>query len=108
MSELLEQLARDGSVPLERYGHQVGGHYLMFKFKDTLCKPVIPREHFFYQTAPREVKRYMPTYYGELKIVINNLYSPFVEYTIQPYRNYHSQLYETAIWKDPSGSDSPR
>lgn len=66
MSDLLEQLAKEGSVPLERYGHQVGGHHMMFKFKETLCKPVIPREHFFYQTAPPVIKRYIPSYHGEV------------------------------------------
>lgn len=65
MSVLLDQLAKEGSVPLERYGHQVGGHYLLFQFKDSLCKPIIPREHFFYQTAPEAIRRYVPGYYGE-------------------------------------------
>ena len=65
MSVLLERLAKDGSAPLERYGYQVGGHYLIFQYKDTICKPVIPREHFFYQTTPELLKRYVPGYYGE-------------------------------------------
>lgn len=69
MSVLLEQLAKEGSVPLERYGHQVGGHYLLFKFKDTLCKPSLSREHFFYQTAPGTIRRYMAGYYGEYSVV---------------------------------------
>lgn len=65
MSVLLERLAREGSVPLERYGHQVGGHHMLFKFQDTLCKPVIAREHFFYQTVPPIMSRYVPAYHGE-------------------------------------------
>jgi len=66
MSILLEELEKEGSVPLERYGDQVGGHHLLLKFKDTLCKPVFSREHYFYQTAPDVLKRYLPGYYGEL------------------------------------------
>ena len=64
MSALLERLAKDGSVTLKSYGHQVGGHHLLFKFDQELCKPVIPREHFFYQTAPKLIRRYIPAYYG--------------------------------------------
>ncbi len=65
MSVLLEKLSKEGSVPLERYGHQVGGHHMLFKFQDVLCKPVVSREHFFYQTAPPVMKRYIPTYHGK-------------------------------------------
>ena len=65
MSVLLEELAKEGSAPLDRYGHQVGGHHQLFKFKDDLCKPVQAREHFFYQSAPEIIKRYIPAYYGK-------------------------------------------
>ena len=65
MSVLLEELEREGSVVLENYGHQVGGHHLLLKFKDTLCKPLITREHFFYQTAPEVIRRYIPTHHGK-------------------------------------------
>ena len=62
---LLERLEKEGAVPLERYGHQVGGHFLFFKFEDTICKPLIAREHFFYQTVPPLLKRYLPAYHGK-------------------------------------------
>ena len=65
MSVLLEQLAKEGEVPLERYGHQVGGRQLLFKYKDSICKPLIAREHFFYETAPEAIRRYIPCYYGK-------------------------------------------
>ena len=64
MSVLLEQLAKHGSVPLEGYGHQVGGHFLLMKFEDTICKPLIRREHFFYETLPEDLKLFLPAYYG--------------------------------------------
>ncbi len=64
MSLLLKELAKEGSVPLERYGHQVGGRHMFYKFKGELCKPVEPREHFFYQTAPEVIRRFTPAYYG--------------------------------------------
>lgn len=72
-SELLEELAREGSVELESYGHQVGGHHLLFTFKDTLCKPVIDREHFFYQTAPPLLKPYIPDYHGTVSKAFSTL-----------------------------------
>ena len=64
MSVLLEELEKEGSVLLETYGHQVSGHHLIFGFKDTICKPLNPREHFFYQTAPLPIRRYNPAYHG--------------------------------------------
>lgn len=72
MSLLLEQLDKDGSIPLESYGHQVGGHHLLFKYKDTLCKPVIAREQFFYVTVPEGIKRYIPAYYGRCNTISCN------------------------------------
>ena len=65
MSLLLERLAEHGSVPLEGYGHQVGGHFLLMKFEDAaICKPLIQREHFFYETLPDDLKLFLPAYYG--------------------------------------------
>ena len=69
MAVLLDKLSREGPISLETYGHQVGGHHLLFKFEDTLCKPVNERERFFYVTAPDEIKRYIPGYFGELHCV---------------------------------------
>jgi len=76
MAELLDKLSREGSISLETYGHQVGGHHLLFKFEEMLCKPVNERERFFYATAPDEIKRYIPGYFGELHCVIALRYSP--------------------------------
>ncbi len=65
MAVLLERLEKEGSVPLEYYGHQVGGHHALFQFRDALVKPVVLREHFFYRTAPEILKKYLPSYSGE-------------------------------------------
>jgi len=65
MSVLLERLEEEGEVPLERYGHQVGGRQLFLKYHDCLCKPLVPRERFFYETAPAAVRRYIPQYFGK-------------------------------------------
>ena len=52
-------------MPLEGYGHQVGGHFLLMKFEDSaICKPLIQREHFFYETLPEDLKQFLPAYYG--------------------------------------------
>ncbi len=66
MAVLLEKLEKEGEVPLERYGHQVGGRQPLLKYKDCLCKPLIPRERFFYETAPEAVRRYFPHYHGRI------------------------------------------
>ena len=65
MAVLFERLARNGSVQLEGYGHQVGGQYLLMKFGDTVCKPLIRREDQFYDSLTAELKSFTANYYGE-------------------------------------------
>lgn len=65
MAVLFEQLARNGSVQLEGYGHQVGGQYLLMKYGDTVCKPLVRREDHFYNCLTDELKPFTATYYGE-------------------------------------------
>ena len=61
-SELFKQ---QEPVLLEAYGHQVGGHSLLLRYGDALCKPLLPREHFYYETIPHELKAFTPRYNGE-------------------------------------------
>jgi len=56
-------------VQLEPFVHQVGGHASMMQFDETtICKPLIPREHHFYQMVPAEMKRFMPEYRGKCRV----------------------------------------
>lgn len=55
-------------VLLEPFVHQVGGHSCVLRFNDkTICKPLIQREHQFYETLPPEMRRFTPQYKGMCK-----------------------------------------
>ena len=63
-SDYLGELTKDGPVELKIYGHQVGGHSLLMKFGRAICKPMIPRENFFYTSIPGAIRDFTPIYYG--------------------------------------------
>ena len=53
-------------VQLQPFIHQVGGHTCVLRFNETtLCKPLDPREHLFYETMPLELKEFVPRYRGK-------------------------------------------
>uniref|UniRef100_A0A3P9PVY3 Kinase n=1 Tax=Poecilia reticulata TaxID=8081 RepID=A0A3P9PVY3_POERE len=52
-------------VMLEPFVHQVGGHCCVLRFgEQTICKPLIPREHRFYKTLPPAMRKFTPQYRG--------------------------------------------
>lgn len=54
-----------GGVMLEPFVHQVGGHSCVLRFgEQTICKPLIPREHQFYKSLPPEMRKFTPQYKG--------------------------------------------
>lgn len=56
-------------VQLEPFVHQVGGHSSMLRFNDnTVCKPLIFRERYFYETMPPEIKEFTPQYRGVVEV----------------------------------------
>eukprot|EP00731_Ephydatia_muelleri_P007697 Em0004g35a len=56
-------------VQLGTFGHQVGGHSVILKLPNqTICKPLLPREHFFYESVAQELKNYTPEYYGVIRV----------------------------------------
>ncbi|XP_043934448.1 inositol hexakisphosphate kinase 1 [Protopterus annectens] len=58
---------RGRGVLLEPFIHQVGGHSSMMRYDDhTVCKPLILREHRFYESLPPEMKEFTPEYKGKL------------------------------------------
>ena len=67
-SEVLAIRFKDNdSVELTPFRHQVGGHFVIMDFDEhRLAKPVVPRELFFYQTAPKDVCTFIPRYHGEV------------------------------------------
>ncbi|KAF6099560.1 inositol hexakisphosphate kinase 2 [Phyllostomus discolor] len=59
----MEVEPRAKGVLLEPFVHQVGGHSCVLHFNETtLCKPLIPREHQFYETLPAEMRKFTPQY----------------------------------------------
>ncbi|KAL7832829.1 hypothetical protein SRHO_G00298470 [Serrasalmus rhombeus] len=58
-----------GGVMLEPFVHQVGGHSCVLRFgEQTICKPLIPREHQFYKSLPPEIRRFTPQYKGVVSV----------------------------------------
>lgn len=53
-------------VLLEPFVHQVGGHSCVLRFgEQTICKPLIPREHQFYKSLPAAMRKFTPQYRGK-------------------------------------------
>lgn len=66
MAEPNLESKKDKFVPLEPFVHQVGGHSSMMKFDEvSVCKPLIPREHRFYEELPSEMRPFIPEYRGK-------------------------------------------
>ncbi|XP_062854000.1 inositol hexakisphosphate kinase 2b [Trichomycterus rosablanca] len=60
---------KKGGVMLEPFVHQVGGHSCVLRFgEQTICKPLIPREHQFYKNLPPEIRRFTPQYKGVVSV----------------------------------------
>lgn len=56
-------------VLLEPFGHQVAGQASMLTVDAvTVCKPLIPREHFVYRTLPPQLSPFTPYYKGVLYV----------------------------------------
>ncbi|XP_020338792.1 inositol hexakisphosphate kinase 2-like [Oncorhynchus kisutch] len=56
-------------VPLEPFMHQVGGHCCVLRFgEQTICKPLIPREHQFYKSLPSAMRKFTPQYRGVVSV----------------------------------------
>ncbi|GAA5914835.1 inositol polyphosphate kinase KCS1 [Sporobolomyces salmoneus] len=63
---------RSGTIPLEPYRHQVGGHNHIFRFsKKAVCKPLTSNENQFYEAVERSSPRltgFAPKYLGVLNV----------------------------------------
>ncbi len=75
MASLLERLEKEGSAPLEPYGHQVGGHHLLVKYgNECICKPMDDKERGFYESFSPELRIFTPSYYGMIIMQPRALY----------------------------------
>lgn len=60
-----QQCYMEKGVMLEPFVHQVGGHCCVLRFgEQTVCKPLIPREHQFYKSLPAAMRKFTPQYRG--------------------------------------------
>ncbi|XP_066520847.1 inositol hexakisphosphate kinase 2a [Hoplias malabaricus] len=64
-----QQLYLGKGVMLEPFVHQVGGHSCVLRFgEQTICKPLIPREHQFYKNLPAAMRKFTPQYRGVVSV----------------------------------------
>ncbi|XP_061584006.1 inositol hexakisphosphate kinase 2-like [Cololabis saira] len=64
-----QQCCMDKGVMLEPFVHQVGGHSCVLRFgEQTICKPLIPREHQFYKSLPTAMRKFTPQYRGVVSV----------------------------------------
>ncbi|KAM6927409.1 inositol hexakisphosphate kinase 2-like [Xenentodon cancila] len=64
-----QQCYMDKGVMLEPFVHQVGGHSCVLRFgEQTICKPLIPREHQFYKSLPTAMRKFTPQYRGVVSV----------------------------------------
>ncbi|CAJ1051396.1 inositol hexakisphosphate kinase 2-like [Xyrichtys novacula] len=64
-----KQCYMEKGVMLEPFIHQVGGHCCVLRFgEQTICKPLVPREHQFYKSLPAAIRRFTPQYRGVVSV----------------------------------------
>ncbi len=60
-----QQCYLEKGVMLEPFVNQVGGHCCVLRLgEQTICKPLIPREHQFYKSLPAAIRKFTPQYRG--------------------------------------------
>ncbi|XP_067361280.1 inositol hexakisphosphate kinase 2-like isoform X1 [Channa argus] len=68
-NQLQQQCYMEKGVMLEPFVHQVGGHSCVLRFgEQTICKPLIPREHQFYKSLPAAMRTFTPQYRGVVSV----------------------------------------
>ncbi|XP_078702764.1 inositol hexakisphosphate kinase 1-like isoform X2 [Branchiostoma floridae x Branchiostoma belcheri] len=79
------------AVPLEPFIHQVGGHSSMMRFDEhTVCKPMISREHHFYLSLPKNLRKFSPEYRGVIQVSFQEDKDGFIHLVAHPCETNHS------------------
>ncbi|XP_014897354.1 inositol hexakisphosphate kinase 2-like [Poecilia latipinna] len=93
-------------VMLEPFVHQVGGHCCVLRFgEQTICKPLIPREHRFYKTLPPAMRKFTPQYRGVVSVSFEEDEEGNLCLIAYP---LHSDLPTDVENKDPSADCDPK
>ena len=86
-------------IRLQIFGQQVGGHSLLLKLSEqAVCKPLMSREQFFYESIPQELRSYTPEYYGvcltvlDVSVVFHVLFTQKASYGLDFF------LRKTSVW----------
>ena len=88
------------NVSLEPFVHQVGGHIPMVCLDaDTVCKPLIEREHRFYRSLPESLKRFAPRFEGLMHIEMQANSDGCIALTGKPPTSTHSKRRSTKRMK---------
>lgn len=70
-----QQCYVEKGVMLEPFVHQVGGHCCVLRFGEkTICKPMIPREHQFYNSLPAAMRKFTPQFRGNARLCFSVLW----------------------------------
>lgn len=68
-------------VKLQPYSHQVGGSNSVLSLNETtLCKPLNPREHYFYLNMPEDLKQFTPEYRGLIEVKLQEDSDGYITY----------------------------
>jgi len=83
--EDMDYSRHDGTVALEPFLHQVGGHSSMMKFDEhTVCKPLISRERYFYESLPNDIRRFTPQFRGLVHVTLEERHDGSINFIAHP------------------------
>lgn len=103
--QLQPQSYMEKGVMLEPFVHQVGGHCCVLRFREeTICKPLIPREHQFYKSLPAAMRKFTPQYRGVVSVSFQEDQEGNLCLFAHPLRSDHIDLEN----KDPSTDNEPK
>lgn len=103
--QLQPQSYMEKGVMLEPFVHQVGGHCCVLRFREeTICKPLIPREHQFYKSLPTAMRKFTPQYRGVVSVSFQEDQEGNLCLFAYPLRNDPIDLEN----KDPSTDNEPK
>ncbi|XP_034023095.1 inositol hexakisphosphate kinase 2-like [Thalassophryne amazonica] len=101
-----QQCYMEKGVMLEPFVHQVGGHSCVLRFgEQTICKPLIPREHQFYKSLPSAMRKFTPQYRGVVSVSFEEDEEGNLCLIAYP---LHSDPAEDLENKDPSSDCEPK
>ncbi|XP_077978300.1 inositol hexakisphosphate kinase 1-like [Glandiceps talaboti] len=101
--ESMDHVKHDGAVALEPFVHQVGGHNSMMKFDEyTVCKPLISRERYFYESLPNDIRRFTPQFRGLVQVTLEESRDGSINFVAHP---MHKKVQDSGTNSPGSGGE---